>query len=100
MLTKQEEFLWIIQTAILANNINLATDPKDQERDSKKLAIYSSTGTYITCSDAIFASKKIPENLSSAEAANQFLSYFLPNLKNIEEKAGNPLKLPYWCSRD
>lgn len=100
MLTKQEEFLWIVQTAILANNIRLATDPEDQMRDTDKLAIYSATGTYITCDDAIYASRNIPEHLSSAKAANEFITFFLPNLRELENEAGNEQKLPKWCARN
>lgn len=99
MMTKQEEFLWIVQTVILANNIRLATDPQDQERDTKKLAIYSATGTYITCDDAIFASQRIPDNMTSSKAAHEFMNYFLTNLRENEKENGNPIKLPDWCAR-
>lgn len=96
---KAQQFLWIVQTVILANNIRLATEPDDRPRDTKTLAIYSATGTYITCDDAIFASERIPDHMTAAEAAHQFVTFMLTNLREQEQRAGNQLQLPGWMAR-
>ena len=44
-MTKQEEFLWIVQTAILANGINLSANPDSREeyRDTYSSLVYASS---------------------------------------------------------
>jgi len=96
-MSKQEEFLWIVQTVVLANNMRLATE--EDNRD-EKLHVFSATGTFIICDEAIRASKRIPETMSAKTAANQFCTFMLENLRKIEEKAnGKRLECPHWFMR-
>ena len=95
-MTKQEQFLWIVQTTILANGINLSSQAAVA---AKYRAEYSGTGVLITADDAIYASERIPENKTAYQAANEFCSYILHNLRDAEEKANNDVKLPSWFAR-
>jgi hypothetical protein len=95
-MTKQEQFLWIVQTTILANGINLSSNP---DYATKYRADYSATAVLITADDAIYASGRVPEHMTAYQAANEFFTYILQNLRDAEEKAGNEVKLPSWFAR-
>lgn len=97
-MTKQEQFLWIVQTTVLANNIRLATEPaaivpKDDSDRSERLAEFSATATFGRCTDAIDASKRIPEHMSAEVAAHDWLFWMLENLRDADAK------LPPWFAR-
>jgi hypothetical protein len=96
-LSKQEEFLWIVQTMVIANAINLSSVP-DWAEDYR--AEISASGVFITMDEAVRASGLIPEDLTAAEAANGFCSFTLKNLRDAEEKvAGHSLTVPHWFAR-
>ena len=92
-MNKQEEFLYIVQTVMLANSINLSTLGEDKINQYRH--VISATGAYTFSTEAIRVSKKIPERMSAENAANEFISYFLDNLKESE----NNLSCPVWCQR-
>ena len=97
-MTKQEQFLCIVQTTILANGINLSTSGAE---DAKKYRhVYSATGVLILMDEAVRASGLIPDSLSAYEAANEFCGFMLGNLKEAEEEAsGKKMTVPYWFAR-
>lgn len=89
-MTKQEQFLWIAQTAFLANAVNITALDADA-RDRR--AEFSASGSMIFMDEAIRASSLIPEKLSAYEAAEDFIGWALPNLR---EPGG---RLPLWFAR-
>ena len=96
-MTKQDQFLFIVQTAMLANAINLASDP---ESNQKCRHIFSATGSLGTMDDAVYASERIPDEMTAYDAAHQFCSFILENLRKAEESAqGKPTRVPHWFVR-
>lgn len=89
-MTKQEKFLWIVQTSVLANGINLSLD---RETAIEKRHNISVTGISTLLSEAIRASEIIPDGMSAEDAAFEFCYYMLENLR--EEGT----KLPHWFAR-
>lgn len=87
-MTKQELFLWGVQTVILSNNTNVIR----QDPDGKLAHIYSATGVYSIIQDAIYASERIPENMNAETAIHDFCFYMLENCR--EDK-----KCPDWFTR-
>ncbi|APT48402.1 hypothetical protein BSA145_21285 (plasmid) [Bacillus safensis] len=83
-MTKQEEFLWIVQAAMLANGINLASRPDAADRYRHE---FSATGILGTAGDAVAASKRIPDKMSARDAACDFCGYMLDNLRDQTERA-------------
>lgn len=97
-MTKQEQFLYIVQTTILANGINLTAS--GDETAKKYRHEYSATGVLILMDEAVRASGLIPDSLSAYEAANEFCGFMLSNLKEIEEEAsGKKMTVPHWFAR-
>ena len=96
-MTKQEQFLWIVQTMVLANAINVSTRKPISEEDR---TLISATGAFISMDEAIRASGLIPQDMNAAEAANEFCSFMLRNLRETEEKAaGHRSECPHWFAR-
>jgi hypothetical protein len=96
-MNKQEQFLWIVQTTILANAVNMASTPEFAERYRH---VISATGTGIVAEDAVRASGLIPEEMSATAAAKEFCTYMLTNLKEAEERAAEKrMEVPYWFGR-
>lgn len=75
-MTKQEQFLWAVQTTLLANSINLTTQP---EIIDGKRHIISAAGMSNSVRAALAASERIPENLSAFEAAMEFCGWMMEN---------------------
>ena len=73
-MTKQQQFLMILQTMFLANAINLSLEPEEAKTKRSEL---SATSASIFMSNAIFASEQIPENMTAADAANEYGLYAL-----------------------
>ena len=90
-MTKQEQFLWIVQTTILANGINLATQPPLAE---KYRTDYSASGVLILADEAIRASDRIPHDRTAFQSANEFCGYMLHNLRE-----GKNMQVPHWFAR-
>ncbi|MFN3952952.1 MAG: hypothetical protein ACK4LQ_00765 [Pararhodobacter sp.] len=95
-MTRAEEFLWIVQTAILANAVNLATD-ENQKTDY--LHAYSSTGVRIVMREAIRASKLIPENMDVADAADDFCIWMFANHQDEVRRENPNATVPGWFAR-
>jgi hypothetical protein len=89
MMTKQEKFLWIVQTCLLSNAINLSASDKGDEFRHE----ISATGQYGNAQDAIFASERIPEGLSAEDAAYEFVFFICSNLR------GETAQCPAWFTR-
>lgn len=96
-MTKQQEFLWIVQTVMLANNVyRCAREGIDQENATELGGLHA----FILADEAVRASKRIPGNMSAKTAANQFLTYMLENWRRQEEDAeGKRLSCPHWFLR-
>ena len=90
-MTKQEKFLYIVQMSTFANCINLSTQP---EIIDKYRHVISLTGVFNIAQDALRVSEDIPEHMTAAEAANEFITYSFDNQKDNEE---HEVKCPEWC---
>ncbi len=96
-MTKQEEFLYIVQTVILTNSINVATDP---ETNGKFRHVFSATGVSGLMLDVMWAKDRIPEHMTAHEAAMDFTGFMLDNLKEHEETVtGEKMVVPHWFAR-
>ena len=95
-MTKQEEFLWIVQTAVLANAINLSSDV-DTRKEYRH--VYSSTGVRITMAEAIRASARIPDDMEAADAADDFCLWCFDNHREAARRENPEANVPYWFAR-
>jgi hypothetical protein len=86
-MTKQEQFLWAVQTLLIMNAINLSLDNQDARQ---RRHIISATGASNDVRVALAASERIPETMSAIEAAEDFAFYMLENLREPGAK------VPYW----
>ena len=95
-MTKQDQVVFVVQTAVLTNSINLASQPEaDRHRH-----LYSASGVLGLMNDALYASERIPELKSAFEAALEFCAYMFENLrKPKEEDSGKRMDAPYWFKR-
>jgi hypothetical protein len=89
-MTKQEQFLWAVQTVILANAVNVASQ---RELAAKHRHVISATGVLMDVDEALRASELIPETLTAYQAALEFCTFKLNNLR------GESPQLPSWFSR-
>lgn len=94
-MTKQEQFLWIVQTTILANGIELITRPDTSHRYRH---VYSAVNAKGMMADALDASELIPADLSAEEAADDFCIWMLENLRDEVEAEGTA-EVPTWFVR-
>ncbi len=78
-MTKQQQFLFIVQTVILTNSVNLAAQSGSEYRH-----VFSATGVLRLAGDALYASERIPDDMSALEAATEFCRYMLDNLREAE----------------
>lgn len=96
-MTKQDQFLFLVQTAILTNGINLSSIEGAVEKHRVNISV---TGVMGLMYDAIYASERIPDSMSAHTAAVEFTTYMLDNLRAIEEKAtGERMRVPNWFAR-
>ena len=95
-MSKREQFLYIVQTAVLANGINLSSSPERSERYRHEM---SAPGVIGLMNDVIYASERIPEHLTAVEAATEFCAYMLSNLRESAEEAGAKMECPSWFAR-
>lgn len=96
-MTKPEQFLFLVQTTILTNSINLATSTTPERTTNQH--IFSATGVLGMMDEALRASDLIPKNMTAYEAACDFCYYIIENLRKAEEKDGNPTIYPAWFDR-
>lgn len=89
-MSKPEQFLWAVQTIMLTNAINLALEPEEAK---KTRHIFSATGTMGMLHDVVYASERIPEDMTPVDAANEFCGYMLENLREPGAK------VPTWFAR-
>ncbi|MFY4713447.1 hypothetical protein ACVCH0_01040 [Burkholderia glumae] len=89
-MSKQEQFLWAVQTIMLSNAINMSLDT---DKATGMRHVFSATGVMGALHDVVYASERIPEALSAVDAANEFCGYMLANLR--EDGA----KIPVWFAR-
>lgn len=89
-MTKQEQFLWAVQTVLISNSINLSLEP---EKALARRAHLSATGMLGTVADALYASERIPEEMSAAEAADDFCGWMIAHIR----EAGDTC--PAWFQR-
>lgn len=92
---KREDFLYVVQTALIVNTVRLATDG---DRSPNALAQFSTTSALGTLDDVLYAADRIPKDMSAIDAAMDFCGYFFTNLRDAEPEEKKPL-LPYWCAR-
>jgi len=88
---KMFEFISEVQTALIANAINLSID----ENASTKRDIFSATATLIKMDEAFRAAGRIPTKMSAHEAACQFVGYLCENIRERSEKK----ECPEWLAR-
>jgi hypothetical protein len=89
-MTKQEQFLWAVQTVILANAVNVASQP---EFATKYRHVISATGVLGDVDESLYASERIPETLTAYQAAFEFCTFKLNNLRDERTQ------VPSWFSR-
>ena len=80
---KKFQFITEVQTALIANAINVSLEPDALKRRH----IFSATGTLINMDEAYRAAELIPDKLSAHEAACQFVGYMFENLRQQERSA-------------
>lgn len=95
-MNREEQFLWIVQTAVLANAVNIAGDP---ERNTKYRHVYSSTGVRIIAREAIRASTRMPEGMDVADAADEFCAWMFDNHRDSIKKDDPDAEMPSWFAR-
>ncbi|GAA4169173.1 hypothetical protein [Shinella granuli] len=95
-MTKEEQFLWIVQTAILANGINLASDP---DRRVAYKDTYSSTGVRIVMREAVRAATLIPKDMDVGDAADDFCLWMFRNHQEALLAEDHTTRVPYWFAR-
>lgn len=89
-MTKQEEFLLLVQSAALANAINRSL----VENVASVRHEISATGVMFIMQEALRASRMIPEDLDSMEAANDFGRYMI----GVDGARGD--HCPAWFARN
>lgn len=92
---KADHFLWIVQTMVLANAVNLTSHPVRAKVYRDEI---SASGVFIAMDEAVRASQKIPEGVTAAQAANEFCAYILRNLREPEERATGQKTVPGWLA--
>jgi hypothetical protein len=86
---KKFQFITEVQTALIANAINLSTEEDNKERRH----IFSATGTLINMDDAFYAAERIPKGMSAHEAACEFINFACQNLQEANAE------VPNWFAR-
>ena len=61
---------------------------------------YRHVGTTNFMAEAVSASERIPEELSAADAADDFLLWMIGNLRVMTEGSGEMPEIPEWFKRD
>jgi hypothetical protein len=86
---RPQQFIAMVQTAFLANAINVSLESDAIERRTE-LSAYTALGFM---DDALWAAGRIPEHMSAAEAAHDFVSWMLPDLRDEGDQ------VPAWFAR-
>jgi hypothetical protein len=88
-MSKQDQFLLLVQTALLANGINRSLDDDAKQHRHE----FSAAGILGLMDEAVSASEQIPDRMTAGEAAWSFCRWNLPGLR----EAGDTL--PGWIAR-
>ena len=89
-INKQEQFLWLVQTIILSNAMGLRSGPEELRTFQDATTV---VGLSHAAAEALLASERIPFELTASEAAIEFCSFVLENLR----PAGS--RCPRWFAR-
>jgi hypothetical protein len=93
-MTKQEQFLWVVQTLVLVNAGDIGRRFRASHLEN------TAEGVSLILSEAIFASERIPDDLSAADAAMQFCENMFSNLRVARAKVlGREPAVPHWFVR-
>lgn len=87
---KAQQFLWIVQTTVLANAIYLTSQPMLAKTHKGDIL---ATEVGFIMAEAVWASQRIPENMVVADTAHDFCGYMLTNLREPGET------VPRWFAR-
>lgn len=87
---KKFQFITEVQTALLANAINLSLEP---DKALSQRHIFSAAGMLGHMDDAFYAAERIPPNLTANEAAWEFVGFACKNLREPGDK------VPTWFQR-
>ena len=88
-MTKAAQFIATVQTAFIANAINISLDEDARDRRAE----FSATAALGFMYDALDASTMIPEDMSASAASEDFAGWMLENLR---EKGDT---VPAWFAR-
>ena len=80
-MTKAEQFLWCVQTALLNNQLMLSR----QVETNKTKEFLDIRHVHLVTSRAIWAAQFIPESISASKAAAQFCEIAFDNLWHEEK---------------
>src|SRR3712207_2456994 len=95
-MTKQGQFLWIVQTALLVNAVDQTVDRGPGEDRSD----VSMTGNWGAITEALRASERIPPDLPAEDAAHEYCNYMFENQREAQENAaGRRMQVPTWLAR-
>lgn len=93
-MTKCDDFLWIVQTLVLADVCRLSSGDAARTRYADTC---SPDGVFVSMAEAVRVSRNIPDDLSATDAAHDFGSYILKNLRDEEEStSGHSMQVPDW----
>lgn len=95
-MTKPEQFLWIVQTAALANCINLASRP---DSDAEYRDVFSSLGVRIVMREAVRAAELIPGDMEVGDAADAFCNWMFRNHQEAVIADNPQATCPEWFAR-
>lgn len=88
-MAKREDFLWAVQTIMLANSVQLASQPERAEAFRHEIG---AGGMISNIYAALEAADRIPQGMSAADAAKSFCA---TQLSNIRDQTA-PLTPPAW----
>ncbi|GAB7550565.1 hypothetical protein NRB_00590 [Novosphingobium sp. 11B] len=93
-MTKQEQFLWIVQTCLLANATNVSIGSHaDRFRHD-----ISATGMFGNIDEAVRASEFIPHDMDASSVAHEFVFFICSNRREGDD-AGSPARCADWMIR-
>ena len=90
------QFLSIVQTAVPANGVSVASRPELARACGDE---YSTEAVLRVMAAAVEAGERIPEAMSAGEAAEAFCRYELRHLREAHERAtGTKMERPGWLA--
>lgn len=96
-MSKPTDFMYMVQTIILTNSINLATDPENNVRYRH---VFSASGMMGLMGDVMWARDRIPDDMTAHQAAIEFTEFMLNNVRDIDEEGeGEKMTVPHWFAR-